>query len=118
MTIKILAILFLTILSGWSDSQGFLHADNIWKRSQIVFPELIKSALGFAFGVIAYWITLKVLSEIKTVSVEIQTLGWFGITIIGVALTSGNFLKWQLMDQLVALLVFVGIFWLLFHTGG
>ncbi len=118
MTLKILGMLVLSILSGWSDSQGFLHANKIWSNNHIVLGEMLKSAIGFSFGVLIYWITLLLLSDIKEVSVEVQTLGWFGATMIGVAVVSGSFMKWGFIDQLIGFLVFVGILWLLFHTGG
>lgn len=55
--------------------------------------------------------------QIGIASAEMQTLGWFTITIIGVALISGEAFRWQTIDKVVAILIVLGIAWLLFHTG-
>lgn len=52
------------------------------------------------------------------VSPEMQTLLWFTMTIIGVAIVSGQFVDWQRVDQAVAVAILIGLGWLLFRTGG
>ena len=37
--------------------------------------------------------------------------------IVGVAFASGKFLQWQTIDQIVAVVVLLGIAWLLFRAG-
>ena len=44
---------------------------------------------------------------------EIQTTIWFVFTIIGVGVLSGQFLKWQTVDRVVAVGVLAGLTWLL-----
>lgn len=113
----ILIIGILTVISGYSDAQGFLHASNIWHKGEIVWDELGKSALGFAGGIISYWIVIKFLQQAGIVLPEIQTIGWFAVTIIGIALISGKFANWQTIDQIVAILVVFGLGWLLLRVG-
>lgn len=114
--ISLLLIISLTLLSGLADSQGFIHASLMWKKGKIVWDEFIKSSAGFGLGIISYWLIIRYLNEFKIVTPEIQSIGWFAVAIIGVAIASGKFLYWQRIDQLVALGVFVGIGWLIFHT--
>ncbi len=113
----IVLIVGLTLLSGFADSQGFLHAAHIWEGKKAVWSELAKSALGFGGGIILYWIALKYLAAHVTAP-EMQTIIWFGVTIVGVAVASGKFAYWQRADQLVAVGVVLGISWLLVRTGG
>ena len=114
---SILIVFVLTILSGFADSQGFIHASRIWQDDQLVWAEMAKSALGFSIGIISFWLVLRYMIQIGIVSAEMQTLGWFTITIIGVALASGEAFRWQTIDKIVAFLVVLGIAWLLFHVG-
>lgn len=114
----VLLILLLTLISGWGDSQGFLHASMIWHKGKLVLPELAKSALGFGVGIISYWAVIRFLQQFGVVSPEVQTIGWFAVTIIGLAIATGQFLKWQTVDQLVAVLVILGVGWLLLRVGG
>jgi hypothetical protein len=117
--IGIAVLLFvLSLISGLADAQGFVHAANIWQGGKLVWPEVIKSALGFGGGIIAYWICIRFLQDFRIVSPEIQTLGWFTATIIGVALFSGKFLQCHIVDQLVGIVVLCGVALLLFRTGG
>ena len=111
-----LFIVIITLISGIGDSRGFIHAANIWRQGALAVDELGKSALGFSIGISAYWVAVKYLTELGILSPEIQTLIWFGITIIGVALISGRFLQWETIDQVIAVIVILGITWLLFRT--
>ena len=112
----ILTITF-TLLSGFGDALGFTHAGRVWQDRQFVWPEALKSALGFQFGAFMFWLAIRYLGQLGVASVEIQTLLWFGVTIVGVAVLSGKFVQWQVVDQFVSLGVVGGVAWLLFHAG-
>ena len=114
----LILILGITVLSGLGDSQGFLHAAKIWRDGKLIWEELVKSALGFTFGIILYWIAIRFLQQFGIFSAETQTILWFGITLIGIAIFSGKFFRWALIDQIVAIAVLAGIGWLLLRTGG
>ena len=108
-----LAVLVLTIISGVCDSLGFTHAAAIWKDDQVQWREVALSAYGFAAGISIYWYTVRYFLALGVVSAELQTLIWFASTLIGVACLSGRFPQWRTIDQLVAMLVLLGIGWLL-----
>lgn len=114
----IILIIIFTLVSGFGDAQGFIHAGKIWQEGRFVWSEAIKSALGFQFGVLSFWFALRYLGQFGVFSTEIQTLLWFAVTMIGVAALSGQFLQWQRIDQAVSMGVLLGIGWLLFRTGG
>ena len=109
-------VLILTVLSGFADAAGFLHASRIWQARTLVPDELGKSGLGFAFGIVLYWLALRYLNQAGVVTPEVQTVLWFGVTLFGVAMGSGKFLRWPLIDQIVSMLVLIGIAWLLLRT--
>ena len=46
-------------------------------------------------------------------STTLQTLGWFAVTIVGVAVVSGDIAGWSLINKIVAVAIVVGIAWLL-----
>lgn len=108
-----LFVLSLILVSGACDAIGFTYAAKIWHDSHLQWKALVYSAVGFASGITLYWITIRYFGELGVVSPELQTLIWFGTTLIGVALLSGRFLHWRSFDQGIAILVLVGIAWLL-----
>ena len=108
----------MTLVSGIGDSQGFIHAARMWQSGKLVWQEFGKSASGFGVGIGAYWIAVKHLKEFGVLSPESQTLIWFGVTMIGIALMNREFFAWQKIDQVVAVFVFLGITWLLFRMVG
>lgn len=116
--LNVLLVIGLTLLSGFGDSRGFIYASQLWDKGKIVYDALLKSTLGFALGIVAYWVVIKYMQKLNIISPEIQTIGWFGVTIIGIAMTSGQFFKWHRTDQIIAIVVVFGIGWLLFRTGG
>lgn len=113
----LLLIVGITLISGLGDSQGFIHASKMWHNGKIVWDEFGKSALGFVVGIGSFWLAVKYFKEFGVFSPETQTVIWFGVTIIGVAVISRRFFVWQTIDQVVAVFVFLGIGWLLFRTG-
>jgi len=115
--LNVAVIIALTIISGLGDAKGFLHASNIWREGQVVWPEVGKSSLGFGIGIITYWLIIRYLQRVGVVSPEIQTILWFSATIIGIALLSGRFMTWQRIDQVIAIFVVLGVGWLLFRIG-
>lgn len=117
--VKLLALaVMLLILSGIGDAIGFARAARVWQNNRLVVPELMKSAGGYAVGIGIYYLAVRYLKLLGVESAELQTIAWFLLTLIGVALISGQFFKWARIDQAVALLVIAGIGWLLVRTGG
>jgi hypothetical protein len=114
----LLLIMGITLLSGIADGQGFIHAAKVWHDGKLVWAEVGRSALGFAVGSMMYWTSLKYMKQVGIVTPEIQTMVWFAVTIVGVALTSGKLLTWTRLDQGVAVGVLFGIGWLLYRTSG
>jgi hypothetical protein len=116
--IIIMLIILLTLLSGLADAQGFIHASTTWVNGKLIWAEGLKSLLAFGIGAICYLLGANFLKQAGIVLPEIQTIIWFVVTIIGVAVISGRFLHWHLLDQLVGIAVLCGIAWLLVRTGG
>jgi hypothetical protein len=114
----LLVVVLLTLLSGLGDSQGFVHAARIWQNGQTDWQAWLKSAAGFAVGIAAFWLAVRYMTRFGLVAPEIQAVLWFAVAIIGVAAVSGQFFRWQLLDQAVALVILAGLGWLVFRTGG
>lgn len=110
-------IIVLTLLSGVGDAYGFTHAALVWQNGRLVWGELARSAAGFAIGISLYWVVLRFMAAAGIVAPEVQTIAWFGVTLIGVGVLSGKFLSWAWLDQAVAVAVLTGIGWLLVRTG-
>lgn len=109
----ILTAVVLTLVSGFADAYGFTHAARMWDEGRLIAGEGVRSAAGFALGVVSYWFVLRPLQSAGVVSALTQTLGWFGVTIIGVAVLSGDVSRWSGPRLVVALLVVGGVGWLL-----
>lgn len=112
----VVAAVGLTILSGIGDSYGFIHAARVWREGQLVPGELGRSVLGFAVGIGMYFVVIRFLNELGITGPELQTIGWFAVTIVGVALISGEAARWAVVDRVVAVLCVVGVGWLMVHA--
>lgn len=107
-----------TVITGYADSRGFVHAARVWSDGQVVWREVALSGLGFLVGVIAYWIVVRYASQLGVQSALLQTMGWFAVTIFAVALTDIGHIRWQLLDTATAGVVVAGLGLLLYRTGG
>ena len=112
-----LIVLVLIVLSGFADSLGFVYAAKVWQKDVLSWADLGKSALGWWVGITLYVLSLRFMARMGVTSAEIQTIVWFAMTIIGVVIFSGRFLSWPRLEQMVAILVLVGLGWLLARTG-
>jgi hypothetical protein len=109
-----LLVFVLWVGSGLADSLGFVHASRMWREDGVVWRECLRSAAGFATGIGMYWLSLRYASRMGIVSsAEAQTIVWFAVTIIGVAVVNGKFIEWPMVDRFVALVVALGVGWLL-----
>jgi hypothetical protein len=105
-------VIALTLFSGLADSRAFLYAAQTWQDDRLDFLLLGKALLFFAFGILLYILSLKFLRYLGVHSATIQTSLWFLATIVGLAIISGEFLKWQWLDQAIAIVVAAGLTWL------
>jgi hypothetical protein len=107
----------LTALTGFADSQGFIHASRIWEDGQVIWREVLQSGVSFMIGVVAYWAVVRIVAELGVKSAVIQTMGWFAVTIAAVVLTDSGGHRWQLLDTATAAVVVAGLGLLLYRTG-
>ena len=114
----ILAIIFFSVISGIADAQGFIHASQGWLYGRPIPLELLKSILGFLIGGLGYIATVYFLQKSGIFSVEIQTMIWFVTAITVLAVISGKIFRWGHLEQMIAVLLIIGIGWLVIKTGG
>jgi cation transport ATPase len=113
-----LLVAVITCISGFFDGLGFLYASRIWAGGNFSRDALLRSAASFTTGISLYFVSLKYQDAVGVRSPEVQTIFWFGVTLISMSILSGQFLTWRSMDQAVAVGVLLGIGWLIFRTGG
>ena len=111
-----LMIAGFTIASGIFDALGLTYAAQMWQGGKPVWSEAAKSAGSFVVGITMYWGAVRYLHQAGIVTAELQTLIWFGVTIIGVAVLGGRFPHWQLLDQIIAINVLASLGWLITRT--
>lgn len=114
----ILLIALFTLLSGDGDAQGFVHANGVWRDGAFHWTAALKSAVGFQFGALMYWLALRYLGQLGVAVVETQTLFWFVTTILFIAVLGGTFMTWPVVDKLAAATCLVSVGWLLYRTAG
>lgn len=108
--------LSLSVLAGLGDAYGFVHAARVWRDDAIVWSEVGRSGLGFALGVCTQWLAIRYLNRVGITIAEVQTLLWFGVTMIGIAVLNRSVLEWAVTDRVVAGGVVFGLLWLVART--
>ena len=112
----VILVVVLTLFSGLADSRAFLYAAQTWPNDQLSVLVLGKALLFFAFGILLYVLSLKFLRYLGVHSATIQTSVWFLATLVGLAVMSGEFVKWQRIDQAIAIIVTAGLTWLVIRV--
>jgi hypothetical protein len=105
-----------TVITGYADSRGFVHAAKVWAGGTVVWREVALSGVAFLIGVVAYWIVLRFAGQLGVRSAMLQTIGWFAVTILAVALTDAGQHSWSLFDAATAAVVISGLGLLMYRT--
>jgi hypothetical protein len=99
----------LTIVSGAADSYGFNQAVKIWVDGQVVGSALARSSAGYAIGIAFYWLALRFVVNTHNASATLLTLVWFGATIVGVGVISGDTSSWDSVTWTLSVIVVLAI---------
>jgi len=110
-------IIIFTLISGIGDAQGFIHTSSTWNHGKIIWIECVKALIGFGVGAGGYIVAVNYMKQAGILIPELQTMIWFVITILGVALASGELLRWQRTDQIIAVISILCISWLVIRHG-
>jgi hypothetical protein len=107
--VNIAIYLGLTILAGLADAYGFSEASRIWRAESWSAAALARSGIGYAVGIFLYWLSLRFITASGVFSATVQTLTWFVITVIGVAVLSGDFEKWDVGSYVLAVVAVAAV---------
>jgi len=114
---NILFGIVLTLLSGFSDALGFVHASRAWENDHFVLREAVWSLILFVGGIVTYVVAIRYFARIGVTSTEIQTLIWFSVTVIGVAAIQRTIVNWGPADRVMAAVAVISVGWLVVRKG-
>ena len=84
----------LTLASALVDSQAIVAASRAWHEGRLVLSAAGASAAWFFVGFFVYIAAMRFLAASGLTEATLQVLCWFGATILGVALVSGDLFRW------------------------
>jgi hypothetical protein len=109
----IAAIIVLTALSAFFDAKGFVYAAQSWRDGALVPRAVGLSLINFFGGVALYIGSIGFQQRIGVESAAMQSILWFAMTVIGIALMDGTIGHWSMTQRAVGVAVTVGIGWLM-----
>jgi len=115
--INVVAAVVFTLTSGVLDAFGFVHASRAWRHDHVVMREVGWTFAYFLAGIAAYLFVVRHLSRLGVTATELQTLMWFGVTVLGVAVIQRSLGDWTNADRLVALVAVASVGWLVSRYG-
>lgn len=115
--LDVLLAIVLTLITGVCDAFGFVHASRTWKGGQFSPREAILAVSLFLVGIVVYIALIRNLQRLGITSPEIQTLGWFATTVIGIAIIERSIVGWATTDKVMAAVAFVSVGWLVVRKG-
>ena len=115
--LDVLMAIGLTLITGICDAYGFVHSSRTWKDGQFSPREAILAVSLFLVGILVYIALIRNLQRLGITSPEIQTLGWFATTVIGIAIIERSIVGWATTDKAMAAVAFVSVGWLVVRKG-
>jgi hypothetical protein len=102
-------LILLTVASAYGDSRGFIWADRAWDGGSVDWRAAGYALLGFGFGITTWLLAVRYIKQLGGIGVSAQAMGWFLLTILGVAAATGEYIRWSLVDKSLAIIC-VGCF--------
>jgi hypothetical protein len=114
--INLVLVTGLTTLSGLMDARGFYYAPQAWPGGRLDGKYAALSIACFVGGLSLYILAVRFMQHVGVGSVAVQSAVWFVVTAIGIAVLDGSVLQWTRAQQLVGVLIFLGLAWLISAT--
>jgi hypothetical protein len=114
--VNALLVFGLTLLSGVLDARGFIYASRAWPDGLLDLRWGLSAVAAFVGGLSCYVVAVRFMQGFGLQGVALQSALWFVVTGAGVAVMDGSIAGWTRTQQGVALLVAVGLGWLIVST--
>lgn len=89
------AAAMLMAASGVGDAWGFRAASRAWSDGSIVWGEVGQSVVAFTVGIGCFLLAVRPLQDVGIDSAATQSLIWFAVTVVGVAILDGSVRSWD-----------------------
>ncbi len=106
-------VLLLTVTSGVMDARGFVYAGRAWPGGTLDWTAVGQSLVAFFAGISLYIGAVRFMQLMGLNGVALQSGIWFVATAIGIAALDGTVSQWTRLQQVIALVVMVGLAWLI-----
>lgn len=107
------ALILLTALSAYFDARGFVYAAQTWRAGVLVPGIIFLSMVNFIGGITFYIASIGIQQRLGIESASMQSIFWFVMTVIGIALMDGTIAQWSMSQRVVGVAVTAGIGWLM-----
>jgi hypothetical protein len=114
--VNALLVFGLTLLSGVLDARGFVYASRAWPDGVLDLRWALSAVVAFVGGLSCYVVAVRYMQGFGLQGVALQSALWFVVTGVGVAVMDGSILGWSRTQQGVAVLVALGLGWLIVST--
>jgi hypothetical protein len=109
-------VIVLTLISGLLDARGFLLASKAWPGGSLDIRSAGLSVLCFGLGLSSYVVAVRFIQALGIQGVALQSSLWFVVTAIGIAVLDTSILNWTRTQQVIGVLVAIGLGWLIATT--
>lgn len=114
--VSLALVLVLTLLSGFFDARGFVHAARAWPGGRLDSSNALLSIGSFLLGISFYVAAVRFMQNVGIAGVAVQSAIWFVATAIGVAVMDGSVVQWSRGQQVVGLGIALALTWLIAST--
>lgn len=107
------ALILVTALSAYFDARGFVLAAQTWREGSLVPGAIFLSMINFIGGITFYIGSIGIQQRLGIESASMQSIFWFVMTVVGIALMDGTIGQWSMAQRVVGVAVTAGIGWLM-----
>lgn len=108
--------IFCLLVASLADAKAVAYATEVWKYDHIQIDRVIRVFVYYLVSIIPFLYSIRFFGYAMTVSPSIQVLIWFLSTVVFIAILDRSFLGWGLVNQVIGLILVVGMSILVYRT--
>ena len=108
--------IFCLLIASLADAKAVAHATEAWKYDHVQVGHVIKVFSYYIVSILPFLYSIRFFGYAMTVSPSIQVLIWFLSTVVFIAILDRSFLGWGLVNQVIGLILVVGMSILVYRT--
>ena len=110
------AAIFCLLVASLADAHAVNYATKVWLNDKIQVTNIVKVFAYYVVSIVPFLYSIRFFNYAISVNASLQILIWFLSTVLFVSIIDRSFFGWHMVDQLLGIVLVIGLGYLAIHT--